>query len=70
MKYTVSTSKGFIHTSDFESACKIMQFEFEEKKRRLEEQKKKSQEWDREFQTMLENYIPEDIEKAKYEGGK
>ncbi len=68
-KYTVSTSKGFIHTTDFESAKKILQFEFEKKKRELEEAKKKSQEWDKEFETLLDNYIPEDPLKAKFEGG-
>ena len=71
-KYTVSTSKGFIHTTDFESAKKILQFEFEEKKRKLEEQKKKSQEWDKEFETLLEQYTPKTKEEAmrmKFEGG-
>jgi len=71
-KYSVSTSKGFIHTTDFESARKIMQFEFEEKKRKLEEQKKKSQEWDTSFETLLEQYTPKtkkELLEKKYEGG-
>jgi len=68
-KYTVSTSKGFIHTTDFESAKKILQFEFEKKKRELEEAKKKSQEWDESFEQLLEDYIPENPLKAKFEGG-
>ncbi len=70
-KYTVSTSKGFIHTSDFCSAMKVLQMEMERKR---EEIKKETQptDWDKEFETLLKDYMPKDCKEAirkKYEGG-
>lgn len=72
-KFSVSTSKGLIHTTDFKSACRILEFELEEQKR------KKSQsggggeaDWDKQFAQLLEQYTPKTKEEAiqkKYEGG-
>ena len=70
-KFSVATRKGLIHTKDLKSAIKVLQFELEEQKRELEKRKsQQTHDWDKEFQALLDNYIPEDIEKAKYEGGK
>ena len=68
-KFSVATRKGFIHTNDFSSALKILEMEFEERKKHLQEEKRKSHSWDQQFKTMLEDYIPKDPLKAKFEGG-
>ena len=70
-KFSVATRKGFIHTNDFSSALKILEMEFEERKRQLQEEKRKSQEWDQQFRQLLEDYIPktkEELLQKKYEG--
>lgn len=71
-KYSVSTSKGIIHTSDFKSAMKILELEMERKKEQLKKETQPA-DWDKEFTALLEDYIPEDPQEAiqkKYEGGK
>ncbi|WP_456382598.1 hypothetical protein [Persephonella sp.] len=70
-RFSVATSKGFIYTSDFRSAMKVLQMEMERKR---EEIKKETQpaDWDKEFETLLKDYMPKDCKEAiqkKYEGG-
>ncbi|WP_297456022.1 hypothetical protein [Persephonella sp.] len=64
-KFSVATRKGLIHTTDFKSACRILQFELEQQKKRKSQQ---THDWDKEFQALLDNYIPnsqKEIEKMK-----
>ena len=75
-KYTVCTTKGLVHTTDFESALKVLhldlQLQQERKKKKAEEEKRKSQRWDEEFQRLLEQYTPKtqkELLQKKYEGG-
>ena len=72
-KYVVSTSKGLIHTTDFRSACRILEMEYERKKELIEKEKREQEALQKEMLEWLEKNIPqtkEEILKAKYEGGK
>lgn len=74
-KYVVSTSKGLIHTNDFKSACRILEFEFEEQKRRMSQPEggDGDTDWDKQFKRLLEKYTPKskkELLERKYEGGK
>lgn len=73
-KFTVSTSKGLITTTDFKSACRILEFEMEtQKKRKSQSGGGGETDWDKQFKTLLEQYTPKTKEEAmqkKYEGGK
>jgi demethoxyubiquinone hydroxylase (CLK1/Coq7/Cat5 family) len=62
-KFSVSTSKGFIHTTE-----KILEYDYEEKKRQL---KKAEQELREEFESLIEHYTPKTKEELiKSKGGK
>ena len=60
-KFSVATKEGLVHTTDFESARKVLKMEFE--------RKKAEQELQQQFASMLEDYTPktkEGILRQKY----
>ena len=76
-KFSVSTSKGIITTTDFKSALRVLQLEMENKQRAIKESQpargRKESDWDKEFQKLLDNYTPkskEEIIRKKFGGEK
>ena len=69
-KYSVYTKKGVFHTTDFRAAMEVMKMDFENQKKQIEKEKEELKKLQQEFTQYLDNYIPEDIEKAKFGGEK
>ena len=67
-KYYIPTDKGYIYTEDFELAMRILEEELENKREQILQKQEDLNSLNEEFTKLLEEYIPENIEKAKFGG--
>lgn len=68
-KYYIPTEKGYFCTNDFNLAMQVLQEELENKREQIQREQENLSSLNEEFTALLDNYIPEDPVKAKYEGG-